>query len=1210
MPYRLKSLELQGYKTFAVRTVFEFAESITAIVGPNGSGKSNIADALRWVLGEQSYSLLRGKKTEDMIFAGSEQRSRSGMAQASVVFDNSDNWLPIDFSEVAIARRAYRDGQNEYLLNGQRVRLKDISELLGESGLAERTYTIIGQGLVDAALALKAEERRRLFEEAAGIGLHRARREESLRRLETTQRNLERVQDILTELQPRLRSLERQAKRTEDYEQVKADLRDILREWYGYHWHRAQRELREARETARRQEIALESARQAQVNYNQKLKKLRNQIQTTRTKLADFHRQLARLHQEREEISRGVAVVETRSRSLEDQRKTIQSDILRAEEELGIQKDRLEYAIQEVARLEEEQAEAVQEVEAARQTFQARQAERERVDLIVQTRRQELSQLNHRKAELQTRLSERRYQTEKLNRNLGELDDFLSDANKRIQEASQQLDESNRLLGEAEAERIAAEKALRDQRERIAAATLQRKESAEALSIQNAELARLRAQLEVLKQAELALEGYASGARILLQSAEENKLSGAWGTLSNLIEVPAELETPIAAALGEFLDGIVLSGDASLEEALRILERRSARGALLPLESLSPASPLTWNGTHREDVIGIASRLVTGPPEFQRAIDLLLGEVLVVRDRQSARQALEQLRAKDDFAKNSHTVRVVTLSGEVFHAGGQILAGSEDKPTTLSRIRHKRELDQNVEKREQRAEFVVRRLRELESTIAELEAEEAEFAGSLENGIAAEDKGRLSYRQRLLAFEQLEREVQWREERRQHLQAEIAEGEADIAKVAEDGDVLASELSKAEDDLKAMAAALAHLPVEEYQSQVSLWETRAAVAEHASEDGRARLEDRKTALAGAEQALSNYQKRLTEIHDEEEKLNQELVNARQYEGEIVEKINEIGGLIEPLEQDLSICEKDQDGLLNSEGAARQELNHSERRNAEAKINLARRQEALETLRRRIEDDFGLVEFEYEEDVSGPTPLPLQGLVEKLPMVTQLSPEVEESLRSQRAHLKRMGPINPEARKEYQEVKARFSFLTEQIADLTRAEADIRKVISELDALMEREFFKTFEEVAEEFSTIFKRIFGGGSARLVLSDPGDLTNTGIDIEARLPGRREQGLSLLSGGERSLTATALIFALLKVSPTPFCILDEVDAMLDEANIGRYRDLLRELSLTTQFIIITHNRNTVQVADVIYGVTMGRDSTSQVISLKLDEAGQVVT
>lgn len=1209
MPYRLKSLELQGYKTFAVRTVFEFAESITAIVGPNGSGKSNIADALRWVLGEQSYSLLRGKKTEDMIFAGSEQRSRSGMAQASVVFDNSENWLPIDFSEVAIARRAYRDGQNEYLLNGQRVRLKDISELLGESGLAERTYTIIGQGLVDAALALKAEERRRLFEEAAGIGLHRTRREEALRRLETTQRNLERVQDILAELQPRLRSLERQARRTEDYEQVKADLRSILREWYGYHWHRAQQELREARETARRQEIALESARQAQVNYSQKLKNLRNQIQTTRTELADFHRQLALLHQEREQISRRVAVVEARSRSLEDQRKTIQSDMLKAEEELDIQKDRLEYAIQEVARLEEDQVEAFQEVEAARQTFQARQAERERVELVLQTRRQELNQRNHRKAELQTRLSERRAQTEKLVRNLGELNDFLSDANKRIQQASQQLDESNRLLHEAERGRLAAEKALRDQHERIASATLQRKETAEALSVQNAELARLRAQLEVLKQAELALEGYASGARILLQSAERDTFRGARGTLSNLIEVPAGLEVPIAAALGEFLDGIVLSGDASLEEALRILESQSARGALLPLESLSPASPLTWNGTHREDVIGIASRLVTGPPEFQGVIDLLLGEVLVVRDRQSARRALEQLRTKDDSAKNPHTVRVVTLSGEVFHAGGQILAGSEDKPTTLSRIRHKRELDQNLHKKGQIAESVERKLSELESAIAELEAEEAELDGSLEKWIAAEDKRRLSYRQSLLAFEQLEREVQWREERRQYLQAEIAEGEADIAKVAEEGEILASDLSRLEVDLKATAAALEDLPVEEFQSQVSLWETRAAVAERASEGGRTRLEDRKIALVNAEQTLRNYQKRLKQINEEEEKLNQEMVNARKYEGEIVEKINDIGGFIEPLEEELLTCEKEQDGLLNSEGDAREELNQAERHNAEAKIDLARRQEALETLRRRIEDDFGLVEFEYEEDVSGPTPLPLQGLVEKLPMVTNLSPEVEESLRSQRAHLKRMGPINPEARKEYQEVKARFNFLTEQIGDLNRAEADVRKVITELDALMEREFLKTFEEVAEEFSIIFKRIFGGGSARLVLSDPGDLTNTGIDIEARLPGRREQGLSLLSGGERSLTATALIFALLKVSPTPFCILDEVDAMLDEANIGRYRDLLRELSRTTQFIIITHNRNTVQVADFIYGVTMGRDSTSQVISLKLDEVGQVV-
>lgn len=274
-----------------------------------------------------------------------------------------------------------------------------------------------------------------------------------------------------------------------------------------------------------------------------------------------------------------------------------------------------------------------------------------------------------------------------------------------------------------------------------------------------------------------------------------------------------------------------------------------------------------------------------------------------------------------------------------------------------------------------------------------------------------------------------------------------------------------------------------------------------------------------------------------------------------------------------------------------------------------RIAQAKSQEALESLRRRIEEDFGLVAFDYAEEISGQTPLPLEGMVEELPRITKLSPELDENIQRQRAVMRRLGPVNPEAQSEYQEVKERFQFLTTQVADLEKAETDVRQVIAELDELMQREFRRTFEAVAEEFKAIFTRLFGGGSARLVLTDPDDLTDTGIDIEARLPGRRTQGLSLLSGGERSLTAVSLVFALLKVSPTPFCVLDEVDAMLDEANVGRFRELLRELSSTTQFVVVTHNRNTVQVADVIYCVTMGRDSASQVISLKLDEVEQVV-
>jgi len=309
-------------------------------------------------------------------------------------------------------------------------------------------------------------------------------------------------------------------------------------------------------------------------------------------------------------------------------------------------------------------------------------------------------------------------------------------------------------------------------------------------------------------------------------------------------------------------------------------------------------------------------------------------------------------------------------------------------------------------------------------------------------------------------------------------------------------------------------------------------------------------------------------------------------------------------LIEPAETQLEEAEKQEATLQEQEANAQRSLAMVERHNAQAQLDLSRRQEALETLRRRIEEDFGLVQFEYATDVSGPVPLPLDGMVEQLPMVVELAPDLEDNLTQKRAQLRRMGAVNLEAQQEYESVQERYSFMTSQVDDLKKAELDLRQVIAELDELTRRDFNKTFEAVATEFKSIFTRLFGGGSARLILTDPENLTETGIDIEARLPGRREQGLSLLSGGERSLTAISLVFALLKVSPTPVCVMDEVDAMLDEANVGRFRDLLSELGQQTQFIVVTHNRNTVQVADVIYGITMGRDSASQIISLRLDE------
>src|SRR5436190_2416760 len=406
MPLRLKSLELQGYKTFASKTTFEFAGGITAIVGPNGSGKSNIADSLRWVLGEQSYTLLRGKKTEDMIFNGSEHRPRASMASAHIVFDNTTGWLPVDFTEVGMTRRAYRDGHNEYLLNDQHVRLRDLNELLAASGLAERTYTILGQGLVDASLALKADERRRLFEEAAGVGLYRVRREDALKRLENTARNLERVLDIMSELEPRLRSLERQAKRAIEYTRAQADLKVTLREWYGYHWHHVQKELTDAREVVKSQEIRVREAREIHARSQAEYNTFRERLSGLRAQLNAWHRQSAELHNQREEARRGLAVPTERQRHLPTAQSSVLADKNRTSDEEQIAQARLAEAEQEMARLQAEYEEAQKQFTVAQQALQTQQAERTAIEEQLRSARAEIEKWNSQRAESQARLDE------------------------------------------------------------------------------------------------------------------------------------------------------------------------------------------------------------------------------------------------------------------------------------------------------------------------------------------------------------------------------------------------------------------------------------------------------------------------------------------------------------------------------------------------------------------------------------------------------------------------------------------------------------------------------------------------------------------------------------------------------------------------------------------------------------------------------------
>jgi chromosome segregation protein len=1203
MTSRLKSLELHGYKTFASHTNFVFAEAVTAIVGPNGSGKSNIADSIRWVLGEQSFSLLRGKKTEDMIFSGSELRPRASMASATLIFDNSDGWLPIDFTEVAVTRRAYRDGENEYLLNGQRVRLKDISELLARSGLAERTYTVIGQGLVDAALALKAEERRRLFEEAAGISLYRSRREEAFRRLETTRHNLERVQDILAELLPRLRSLERQAKRAQEYDQVRADLRLLLRDWYGYHWHQSQHELTDTREVVRQAEAALEQEYQDHALINEKLVTFRERLTGLRARLNSWHRQSSQLHSRRETISRDLAVSEERTRSVLEQQQSLQAELARLDEELGLHHERLENANREANSLTIELEEARTHVESARQELQARQYERTTAENAVLEARQTLSALITRQGNMQARLAERQAQAQRQEEAIQISIRNVEAADRELNLLEAQLEKKSQTHRQAEISRQTIEDVLQTHRQQIADGEIARRKTLETRSALQTAFARLTAQSEVLEQAENTFTGYANGTRLLLQAAREARLKGVHGALSNLLEVPAEYEAAIAAALGEYMDAVILEGEANTEDAMQKMSTEIARAALLPLDTLIPSDAISFP-LPREATL--ASSVVQCAPEFRPALDLLLGNAWIVADRSIARALVRKLRSSGQAVP---TVRVISMRGEVFHANGPILAGQESKAGVLGRPRQRRELRGKLGDVETQLLKVDDTLRQVDQAFGQLRTEEEWLKLEVNRAREAEKTAQSAYSQEELTVERTRRQHQFLQEQYIRLNSEISLVSGDTQCMTEELVGLEEPILQARNQLRERSAVLNELSLDELQTQLSHWYTRTAVAERAVADAQNRLREQQVLCNRVVTGRQEAQARWAELHLAHDAHEKEKTGLRAAQGVVNVEIGELQLLIDPSEKELEVVEGQQEQTQTIGAQARQKLSQAEHHHAQARINLVRRQETLDGLRQRIEDDFGLVAFDYADEVSGPTPLPLDGMVEQLPKLIDLPLDLEENIRRQRAQLRRMGPINPEAQKEHEEVQQRYEFLTVQVADLHKAEEGIKEVIAELDLLMEREFRKTFDAVAREFREIFSRLFGGGTARLVLTDPQNLTMTGIDIEARLPGRREQGLTLLSGGERSLTASALVFSLLKVSPTPFCVFDEVDAMLDEANVGRFRELLEELSQSTQFVIITHNRNTVQVADVIYGITMGRDSASQVVSLKLDEVSRIV-
>jgi chromosome segregation protein len=550
--------------------------------------------------------------------------------------------------------------------------------------------------------------------------------------------------------------------------------------------------------------------------------------------------------------------------------------------------------------------------------------------------------------------------------------------------------------------------------------------------------------------------------------------------------------------------------------------------------------------------------------------------------------------------------RIVTLLGEVFRGDGLIIAGKSASAgaSALSRPRQKRELTEALTLLSAQIESANSEVDSLSAQINEAQRElsQAEEAAREQRLRLEEVEG--DEKQAGLESESARRELEWQKSQQVQVKAEADEAASIRMNLIQSQTEIESESAKAQDEVRLLSTQFNEMDLAEAQGQASYWSTRVAVSERALADSLARKEERGKEVEKFDTRQLALRARLNEADTSLADLDANKNSAHEREGALRGQIESLRVHVDPAERDLETAEAEEARLQDAEANGQRMLATAERLFGQVQLEQLRKQEALDNLRQKIVDDFGLVMFDYAEDVAGPVPLPFEGMVEELPVVTEISPELETQLIRQRTQVRRMGPINPEAKQEFERESERYSFMRAQVDDLHKAEEDLKHVIAELDELTRQKFSETFDAVDKAFRAMFTRLFGGGSARLALTDPDNLVETGIEIEARLPGRREQGLALLSGGERSLTAVALVFALLKVSPTPVCVMDEVDAMLDEANVGRFRDLLQELSQDTQFIIITHNRNTVQVADVIYGITMGRDSASQVISLRLDQ------
>ncbi|MHB0876321.1 MAG: chromosome segregation protein SMC [Anaerolineae bacterium] len=1179
---KLRRLTIQGYKSFAARTEFVFDGGVTAIVGPNGSGKSNIADALRWVLGEQSYGLLRSKRTTDLIFAGSDGRGRVGMAEATVVLDNSDGQLPVEYQEVSITRRAYRSGENEYYINGSRVRLRDVSELLSQGGLNRLTYAVIGQGMIDNALSWSPTERRRLFEEAAGITIYQGKREDALRRLDEASTNVLRVHDIMTELEPQLGRLATQAEQATRYSQVEGELRRLQTLYYSIRLRDAVATAESERQRADYLQLRLEQQLAELDEYEAASAAMDERVKAEAAEVESRRREGERLSGALASAERQVAVLTEREAGTTQRLAELRQELKLVEAEAVEAAAEGEEAGKDVSRLEAALAELSSGSRLLQELVSARRGERQQQEQRLRQLRQDLSSTISRATESSSRVQAATKRRQELAKQIEDTEAQLAALQQDLEQRRQAVTEAQDRLRAGAAAVEAAQSDLTDRRRAESAAAQALQQQRQRLTATEEEEQRLRTRASMLDR--LLQESLFPGVRSVLDlAAQEGDSGGILGAVSALLHVPAEYEDAIEAALGSRLQQVVVRRWADAERAIAHLkERRAGRVTFLPLETIRPPSPVS--PSRQAGVIGLAADLVGVEPGLEKVLQYLLNRVVIVQDLPAARALLRNLNG-------SYTI--ATLDGEITQSSGSVTGGSErgNRNAVLERERERRDLPAAIESAREGRQQALLDAKAAQEAARAAEAAAATAAEVMRRAQAAAEREQRQEAHIRLELQQAQDRHQWCQQRLVSLRAE-SDGAARNATAASG---IGSECEARAEVLREQVRQIESVLLDaDNEAEVRL---RAQQAK--TEAAQQQLALHRGMLASARQRLERLQHRNQERMAQGKSLAETLEGVRSEKGDAEAAraqyhaaLAQLRAAVEPAITELERLEQQRSLLQREERVRRQwhiEFGHNV---SEAARAADRAQDAVSTIEAAIERDLGA------DMVS-----PLRAGLATTEVVPPLH-ELETGVNDLRRRARHMGQVNPNAPREHAEMLERYSFLSTQAVDLEEATASLRQVIGELEQTMEKRFRATFTAVARRFGTYFEELFAGGGAQLQLTNPDDLTGTGIEITVRPPGKRSQDLAALSGGERALTSTALLFALLEASSTPFCLIDEVDAMLDEANVLRFRRVMQSLAQRTQFIVISHNRSTIESASIIYGITMGDDGTSHVLSLRLGD------